>query len=201
MIFFNAFSKNKPTTSHTSMPIAAPVNHKINFPYDIPQLAEYSIPFQNIISNKSLVEGVDYVTVERTGLDSYHYSYGPKYSVKDKNIFDMVIAEGDRITYVCQCLDGYDARITSMYYSETFAIKNKLNFNIDFVPKYNKLSDAVRTIIGFYIKNQYDLPDANVFKDKLLTKNEVGRCFTVYVRDEEEAAALMLELSEYIDIV
>jgi hypothetical protein len=158
-----------------------------------------------IIKCHMLINDVDYVyynifTGDKIPIGNI-LPNGSQVRFKYQTDMDAVSMLYQKIVYEDNILHTYEKEINKYYIEERFKIKNNLTKSIEFLPKTYKFIDCLKIIMKFYEKNNYDLPEnPELFKSNLLVADKNNRKFIVYVRDENEAAQLILELSEFVNI-
>lgn len=199
---FNKKETKENITTELSVVVSKEEQLKIDYPYVVSGYAVNNAA-QNIIMKYNLIENVNYVKIEEAHT-SFGYTPFHQYSrirFKDKAIVDEIGNLAERQIALANMFETYDEFIKFNYYSEIFKAKNKLTKSISFLPKNNCLDKVLATLIKFYVKNNYDLPDIDTFKSGMLVCNKGSQKFTIFVRDESEAGQLILEISEFIEII
>lgn len=158
----------------------------------------------SVIAKYNLTEDIDYIKIE-TGRIGLHYpSSILEVRFKDKRYISEINDEAARLYYVNSSLRQYALPDYKDFYFHALhmAKHGTLKASINFIPKVNKFDAVVQEIISFYVSNNYELPeDIGTFKSKYLTLNSTHTYYTVYVKNEEEAALLLLQISDLIDII
>jgi hypothetical protein len=155
-----------------------------------------------VIAKYSLTEDIDYIKIELAG--NYIGNLSIDVRFKDKRYIDEINTEANRTYYVNCCLRQYALPEYKDFYFQALHVAKHgtLKASINFIPKVNKFDELVQEIISFYVSNDYELPgDIGTFKSKYLTLNSLHTYYTVYVKNEEEAALLLLQISDLIDII
>jgi hypothetical protein len=173
-------------------PIIIDKKNKImeTFPYDS---SIYSnMETEEYLKNKAFIKGINYEI-----LDTINYVF-----FKNKN--DKTEFEDFKNLKEWQRKTVYDAEDElGKHYSRIVFIKNnKLNASINIMPLKDKWNDMIDTIIGFYILNNYNLPESAAnFLDNMFFINKEKNYFTILLRDKNEASQLILKLSEIAEVI
>jgi hypothetical protein len=200
-IFEKNNSKEEETLTPSNKTISEEEQLKIDYPYHVSNTHLSFHAADAIVSKYNLIENVNYVRCIEHNNMAYYGSSSSVVRFNDKAIYDEIIELTSRWYNVNHMISGYDKYIDSTYHSEIFKAKNKLTKSISFLPKNDGFVSVISAIIKFYIKNNYDLPDVSTFKTGMLVCDEHNKRFNVFVRDEAEAAALLLEISDFIEVI
>jgi hypothetical protein len=163
----------------------------------------------SLIQKYCFIENIDYVRVEETGQFSFSYRTLCQIRFKDKRYVTEIENESMHLRYVSHSITEYikkDADDSFYAHALHIAKEGKMTASINFFPKIDKMPSIIQEIVSFYVANGYNLPhDAATFKAKYLVACDEygngGRGFFVYLKSEEDAASLLLQLSDLIDIL
>jgi len=173
----------------------------IEFPYS---MTLYATDYATKIINKySLRENIDYIRIDFPMHMQYNMGFsGYEFRFKDTMYVTEIQHEAEREKYIRASLNNYTVKDNTDFYIHALymAKHGTMTVSINFTPKLHQMEKIIQEIISFYFQNDYELPDnAETFKKKFLTTN--NQHFTIYLKSEEDAAALLLQISELINII
>lgn len=178
----------------------------IEFPYDsvVSIGYEFHCALESIIEKYKLCEDVNYVKikVEPVSASSFARSERLNYKFKDERFIKEAEILLERRTYLANCWAYYIKKDGENFYNNALqkATNGKFEASFKFVPNNNKMHIVIQNIVEFYVRNGYKMPeDQETFKAVYLVASE--DYYTVNLKTKEEAAQLMIELSDLIEII
>lgn len=160
------------------------------FPYDSSMYTRKET--EEYLKNKGLTKGTNYETI-----DSLSYVF-----FKNKN--DKVEFEDFKNLkdWHRKTISNAEDELEKSYSRIVFIKSNKLEASINVMPRKDKCHEMIDAVIGFYILNNYNLPESTSnFVDNMFVINREKNYFTILLRDQNEASQLVLRLSDVAEVI
>jgi hypothetical protein len=104
--------------------------------------------------------------------------------------------------WIRTAISNAEELIDKSYSRTLFVKKNNLKASINIVPKQEKFSELLETVIDFYMLNQYDLPNSSDdFIKNLFVINKDKNYFTIFIKDKNEASQLILLIADVAEVI
>jgi hypothetical protein len=148
--------------------------------------------FQTVVMSHNLQEHKDYVLM---------VGGREEVLIKDQNIFHEIQKIAAKETKLDNVFSSYKDIVDSVYEQEIFKHENDLTTWITFIPKEDKIYEVISKVVQFYVKNNYKMPNATMFRNSMFMADKNKRKFYVRIRDKTEGAQLLLELGDIVDVI